>query len=398
MPPAPVIESVTTEDGACLAIKRRPTPGGPPVIFLHGLAVNADLWDLPEIRCPQYHYRSLAALAQAAGFDVWLVNLRGHGAPHMLSTAPPGLDDWCVDHFIARDLPAVVDAVRDRTGRRPLVIGASMGSMTLAGYLQGARIEGSGAEARVVAGADLAAARQAALAGAIFAEFPAALRWPESLYAAGQLDWRRLLRDWRRHDGDVNYPFEVLARWGWLQALVAAVGEVPLGWVGRRGGPPWYERLPARLAEGLARLERDAVEAMLRLAGTFTGGTSHRAEVLLEGRRFVFDHMKAGVLAQMAASVRAGAFVSGLGAPAHVYSDHYGCVTLPVLVVQGGRDRIANADVTRSAFFECIASTDRTWLFDEELAHGEIEAAPAACERLYPQIIAWMKSRMRIED
>jgi alpha-beta hydrolase superfamily lysophospholipase len=391
---APII-LIPTADGARIAVKHRPNPDAPPVIFVHGLAVNADLWDLPEIRGADFHYRSLASILHDRGYDVWLMNLRGHGGPRMLSEPAPGQQDWCIDHFILDDLPAVVDHVHHETRRRPFIIAASMGAMTLAGYAQGARRTGAGGDLRITADPERARRRQALLAGAVFAEFPAALRWPASLYdAQGRLRWDALLRDWWRTDGGANFPFEMLSRWGWLQALVSAAGGVPLDWL-RHSHPdqPWYANLPAPLAEACRRLERRAVQAMLNWAGTFTGATHHRAEVMLQGRRYVMDHMKAGVLEQLAACVRARAFISHLGSPPHVYSEHYDALTLPLLVVQGGRDRIASPEVTRAAFFDRVASADKTFLFDPDVAHGEVEAAPVACERLYPPIRHWLDER-----
>ena len=132
---------------------------------------------------------------------------------------------------------------------------------------------------------------------------------------------------------------------------------------------------------------------MLRMAGTFTGATNHRAEVMLRGRRYVLDHMKAGVLKQLSKCVRKRAFVSDLGTPDHVYSDCYGLVEAPTLVVQGGRDRIANADVVRAVFYERISAIDKNFLYYEDIAHGEIEAAPIACEKVYPEIAAWLDER-----
>lgn len=382
---------IPTADGATVAVRHKPSPSGPPVVFLHGLAVNADLWNLPDVAGPSFRFRSLATLLHEAGADVWLVNLRGHGAPHMLSAPAPGQSDWCVDHFLLYDLPPVVEMVVRATGRKPVLIGASMGAMTLAGYVQGATFVPDGDAGRITADPAVAAARQAQIAGCVFAEFPATLRWPDSLYRAdGRLNWSVLLRDWRRADGDVNHPFELLARWSWLHALVGAVGEVPLSWLGGRHIPlTWYAALPARVRTALERLEHRVVQSVLQGAGTFTGATHHRAEVMLRGRRYVLDHMKAGVLRQLAKCVRRGAFVSELGRPDHVYSDHYECITTPTLVVQGARDRIANASFTRSAFYDRIAAADREFLLDPDIAHGEIEAAPIACERLYPRICAW---------
>ena len=389
-----MLERVPTRDGASLAVKRKPVAGGTPVIFLHGLAVNADLWDLPEIRGRDFRYRSLAAILHQAGYDIWLVNWRGHGAPHMHSTPPVGQDDWCLDHFILLDLPAVVEHVIEATGRRPFVIGASMGAMTLAGYAQGARRVGADEAAPIVADPELARERGELLAGAVFVEFPAALRWPAALFDEnGRVNWGALLRDWARTDGDANYVFELAARWGWLHALVETAGVVPLNWLRREPAEPWWQRLPKPLAERMANVERAAVQGLLQLAGTFTGATNHRAEVVLQGRRYIVDHMKAGVLLQLARCVRRGAFVSLLGAPEHVYSEHYPHVTVPSLVIVGGRDRIANAEVTQAVFFERMASGDKTLRRYEDIAHGEFEAAPVATERVYPVITAWLADR-----
>lgn len=390
LPDQPLIERIATSDGAHIAVKRKPRAGGTPVLFLHGLAVNADLWDLPTVPCGDIQYRSLASILHEAGYDVWLANFRGHGAPRMLSTPPPEQRDWCVDHFVLYDLPAVVYHVLEATGQRPFVIGASLGSMTLAAFLQGALL----ANDAVIADPGVAAERQAAIAGAILVEFPAALRWPRSTYRPdGALDWPVLLRDFWRTGGDCNFAFEILARLGWLEALVHTMGRVPLDWLRREPARASARRRPSRLADMLTHVQRSLVQAGLNLTGRFTGHSHYRAEVFIHGRRYVVDGMKAGVLKQLARSVRRGAFISGLGKPEHVYSDHYANIALPTLVVAGGRDRIASATVTREAFFDVIRSEDKTLHYYEDINHGEFEAAPIATQRVYPRILSWLNAR-----
>ena len=354
---------IPTEDRARIAVKHRPCPGGQPVILLHGLAVNADVWNLPEKWVGGVHYHSLASMLHERGCDIWLVNLRGHGAPGMHSEPGPGQSDWCVDHFILYDLPAIVNHVLEHTGHRPIVVSASMGSMTLAGFLQGARLVGTGSEVHIEADSQVAKSRHDQLAGAVFTAFPAALRWPESLYdEKGRLRWRNLLRDWWGGDDVVNYPFQMLSRLGWLQTILEAAGEFPSSWT--RGS--------------------------LQIAGVFAGLSESHADVLLRARSQVMDHMKAGVLRQLAKSVRAGGFLSDLGSPDHVYSDHYERIELPVLVVHGARDRLAHIDVTRSVFYDRIRSTDKQFLLDPDIAHGDIHDAPIASQRLYPRILDWI--------
>lgn len=388
------IIQIPTSDGGTVAVKRRHNPGGTPVVFFHGLAVNADLWNLPDVHGPDYHYRSLATVLLENGFDIWLVNLRGHGAPTMLSAPPPGQRDWCVDHFVAYDLPAVFERVASETGLRPFAIGASMGAMTLAGYAEGAVLLGSGKGLHMLSDAAVAIARQAQLQGCVFVEIPAALRWPQPLISEGKFDWAGLVKNWRRTDPELNYSFEVASRLGWAMAVVNLVGEVPLDFLRPSVGEMnWIEALPRRLSTLLNKAERSAVQAFLNFVGMYTGQTNHKADVFLQGRRHIVDGMKAGVLRQLAKSVRHCGFVSDVGEPIHVYSDHYNRISIPALVVVGSRDRIANPQVTREAFFDRVASTDKEFVVIDGVGHAEIETAPIGCEKAYPVILNWLKNR-----
>lgn len=381
------IEHVSTTDGARIACKRLPS-SGPPIVLLHGIAVNADVWDCPEIRGDNFVFRSLPTLLAEAGYDIWLVNLRGHGAPHMLSAPAAGQIDWCVDHFVLYDLPAVIEHVRRGTGRGPFLIGSSMGAMTIAGCLQGATLVGYGESQAIVADEACARRRQADVAGCVLVEFPAALRWPRSFYGeSGSASWSELLRELQNPDAGSNYPFELMARWPWLETLLSVSGAVRLDWLRPRGGPP------SDIAASPDFATRVKAAAMRWYSERFKAAENFQIETFTNGLLRAADHMQAGVLRQMGKCVRGGSFVSALGAPDHVYSDHYDMIACPTLVIVGGRDRIASAEVTRELFFDRIRSSDRAFKLYESIAHGEFEYAPIASETVYPEILAWLAAR-----
>ncbi|MGE0479992.1 MAG: alpha/beta fold hydrolase [Phycisphaerae bacterium] len=392
MNPTRTVEFARTADGANLALLRRESAGGPPVLLFHGIAVNADIWDLPDIRGDGFHYRSLASLLHEAGCDVWLVNLRGHGSAGAYSAPPMGLRDWCVDHYVLYDAPAALAHVRRRTGKRPFVVGSSMGAIVLGAYLQGATLHDAGT---VTAADALAAQRQAEIAGGVFVEFPAALRWPGTLYGPdGALDWGALRDGWRNTHIHANFPFEILARWLWLQGVVELLGEVRLDWL--RPAPNAAARHAAR-PEALRRVldygEQSFAHAVRELFVRFKGAEHFRVETFTQGLRLALDHMKAGVLRQFAACVRQRSIVSALGTTPHVYSDHYGCIASPTLLVLGGRDRIAHPEITRAVFYDAIRASDKTLALFENMAHGEFEYAPEATDLVYPRIREWILKR-----
>jgi len=111
-----------TADGWTLALGRRRPRGparGPPVLLLHGLAVNRLFMDFGVERW------SLSAHLSAAGFDCFALDLRGHGA-----SRPGPSRDWSFDDYLGQDLPAALDAVRKATGaERALLVGHSQGAL-----------------------------------------------------------------------------------------------------------------------------------------------------------------------------------------------------------------------------------------------------------------------------
>ncbi len=124
-----------------------------PVILCHGLSYNMLFWDLdPRVSLPLY--------LSDAGYDVWLLSLRGASpSTQPLNSALRKLGrfrfdeqallarknklktitmaDWSVDEHIDLDVPAAIDRVIQETGHDKIHwIGHSMGGMILFGYLQ----------------------------------------------------------------------------------------------------------------------------------------------------------------------------------------------------------------------------------------------------------------------
>jgi pimeloyl-ACP methyl ester carboxylesterase len=111
-----------TRDGWSLALgRRRPraAPRLPPVLLVHGIAMNREAFDFGVERY------SVAAHLSAAGFDCFALDLRGHGA----SRHGPGRR-WTLDTYLAEDLPAAFDAIEAATGSREvLYVGHSQGAI-----------------------------------------------------------------------------------------------------------------------------------------------------------------------------------------------------------------------------------------------------------------------------
>ncbi len=120
-----------TDDGWDLALHRyRPAPGGPPparepVIVCHGLLSNRFNVDLDERHSVARHLR-------AGGFDVWVMELRGHGRSVRARTGRLWPFDWTIDDYVRHDLPAVIEYVCRETGADSVHwVGHSLGGMIL---------------------------------------------------------------------------------------------------------------------------------------------------------------------------------------------------------------------------------------------------------------------------
>jgi pimeloyl-ACP methyl ester carboxylesterase len=89
-----------------------------PVLLVHGFGQNRYAWHLPS--------RSLANALAAQGYDVFNVDLRGHGRSRHLGARRPR----SVDDYIREDLPTAVEEVTSLSGGRPVwLVGHSLGGL-----------------------------------------------------------------------------------------------------------------------------------------------------------------------------------------------------------------------------------------------------------------------------
>lgn len=150
------IESAWTSDGWELRVFHYPPVTTNvvqfPVILCHGLAANKNSFDFGELGTPDWEQYSLAAfLSQQRSpsspvFDVWVPELRGGGTPTFDPRVNPERYHWCVDDYIEKDIPAIIQCVhhwyKERNQVVPPVfwVGKSMGGMIA--YAYGQTLEG----------------------------------------------------------------------------------------------------------------------------------------------------------------------------------------------------------------------------------------------------------------
>lgn len=107
-----------------VVVVRKRLPGKPalaPVLLIHGFGQNRNCWHLPQ--------RSFVNHLADAGFDVFNVDLRGHGRSAELG----GKRARGVDDYIREDLPAVLDHIVRVSGfSRTFVVGHSLGGICAA--------------------------------------------------------------------------------------------------------------------------------------------------------------------------------------------------------------------------------------------------------------------------
>jgi pimeloyl-ACP methyl ester carboxylesterase len=120
------VHFVTTDDGWTLALHHY-LPAEPkfaePVVLCHGLGANRFNFDLIADR-------SLARALAERGFDVWSLELRGHGLSSRPGWFTPFSWGFTFDDFLDKDIPAALELVKRLSGQPQVFwLGHSMGGM-----------------------------------------------------------------------------------------------------------------------------------------------------------------------------------------------------------------------------------------------------------------------------
>ncbi|WP_308166306.1 alpha/beta fold hydrolase [Nocardia albiluteola] len=126
---APVVVPVITSDGATLRVHSYGPENGDVIVFAHGWTCCIEYWN-PQINALAGRYRVIA------------YDQRGHGESE-LGNVPLSTD------LLADDLSAVLDAVL-RPGQRAVLVGHSLGGMTIQAWAARTRVPVSERAAAVV--------------------------------------------------------------------------------------------------------------------------------------------------------------------------------------------------------------------------------------------------------
>jgi pimeloyl-ACP methyl ester carboxylesterase len=324
------VHYVRADDGWRIALSRY-RPQAPvrrhPVLLCHGLASNHLIFDMG----PQ---RSLARFLAARGYEVWALELRGHGRSDRPGAFSGRRYGWSYDDYLKRDVAAALDHVLDRPVRDGLPapggvhwIGHSMGGLLLYCVLS------QGGSARVRSGIALGSSLD--YSGS-----------PSGFHAT-----RRLV------------------------ALTRLVPAVPLGAMCLLLAP-----LSGRVANPLERF--------LLWPSNVEPGTIRR--LVATG----YHAVSAPVLAQLATAMTPGGLCSVDGACR--YYEGLASATSPVLAVAGDQDRQCAPEAARRTL-EALGSADRKLMVlgkqhgqRDHYGHCDLVIGRNALHEVYPRLLEWL--------
>ncbi len=347
------VETLHTEDGVALKLKRYVNEGAQPILLVHGFNGNGMEFDLPHRR------HNLALYLAERGYDVWISSFRGCGVGPYECKA----NDWnhSVDDLAGLDAPALVNGITLATGRRPLWIGHSMGGIVLYMYLQGATAKMTDGGYQVTVDPGLIEERNGSILGGVTIGSP-----PSLTYGGG--DWIAKLE---------SLPFyETLTRFlvQYLDFLGRFTPKVPISRL--RTFVTMFPRLGRIMAKrgpiAIALYNPDNVDAdvgysLLKCASDNI--TTHMTiQILALGLDPDYkDHTKE-----------------------FSYTSNMHRITTPLFFITGSEDFVG-AENIRVDGFEQVSSPVKRFKFYEGYGHTDLVMGKNVYEEVYPEILAWIE-------
>ena len=400
----PEVVEAFTADGIALRMKRYPNPGGVPVIFQTGLTANHNAMDMPV------DGYSVVKWFHERGYDVYATNFRGHGRDEYLSDGPAGCA-WTMDDFIAYDVEAIISRVTEVSGQRPFWVGHSMGGTSVYGYLMGAVYQDVVVDQewvrrglfgwhledvrrpRIVGDDALVDGRHEALAGLVTISSPPRVGWENYVT---WLNWPILL-----FKPDLFWSYNVivdqLAHDTGAQILAATLECIPLEDVSGFltsdiRNIPFVGDLLGTFLDWVF----DEIGSTFLLVDVFPPDAV-APEIIDAYLADVVDATSARVTQQLMQGIRKRGFRAfdyhdAMHEP-YRYGKNMSRIEIPILMVSGGMDKVANDGTIRRHAYVAVSSEDRTLLNLPRMGHGDIVVGYDAFAETWTPVESWISAR-----
>lgn len=361
----PQLFEAATADGITLRGKRYANQGAVPLILMAGICSNGNQFDLAIEEC------NFALYFARRGYDVWVCNLRGTGRE------PCKSDGGDFSHNIQDkgiyDVPALVEHVTDATGKKPVLVGHSMGSVVSFVYMQGLSYKEENGCMRIKPDPELSREHNRSIAAHVSIGGPVCFRWPRD-------DWH-------------HWMFETpIAR------LVLRGVRAMIGWMGRRQRQVQVEKTLVGFFNSMPRLG----PVLFRPTFSFFANMKNMSretyvETVLSGLSDIsFKEAYQFVDAALTKDFRECAAILGdfPGEPCN-YTAYAYLVEAPILFVTGELDPV-HPETVRSFGFERVSSDKKDFRRFEGFGHLDLILGLKAKDEVFPFIADWLDRTLEV--
>jgi pimeloyl-ACP methyl ester carboxylesterase len=356
---APQLFEAETADGITLRGKRYANQGAVPLILIAGICSNGFQYDLAFEDC------NFALYFARRGYDVWVSNLRGTGREPYKSEG--GDFSHCVQDKGIYDVAALVEHVTRETGKKPVLVGHSMGSVVSLVYLMGVSYREENGRVRIVPDPDLAIKHNQSVAAHVSMGGPPCFRWPRDCWHYWAIE-NPLTRLWLRG-----------ARAG-LARLGKSKKQVPV------------EDATVRLIRTMPRLG----PILIRIPFSFFANMRNfNRETFLETMLSGMSDISMNEAYQFVDAALSGDFLESKailgdfpGAP-HNYTRSIHLVSAPIFFVTGEKDAV-NPKTVHDYGFERVSSEVKDYLCCDGYGHIDLLLGLEARRDVFPHIAAWL--------